>query len=134
MRPRVLLVCAIVLLVCACLATAMVLTLAPGGWTAAKVVMLASCLGAAPWVGFCAANGLIGFVLRLPCPALPLPVTFHGPLPRTAIALTVRNEDLSLVLPPVRRMLDGLDRAGVAGTFALFVLSETDNPAAAEAE
>jgi membrane glycosyltransferase len=134
MRLRVLLVCAIVLLVCVCLAIAMFLTLAPGGWTVAKLVMLASCLSAAPWVGFCAANGLIGFVLRLPRPPVPPPVTVHGPLPRTAIALTVRNEDLSSVLSPVRRLLDGLDAAGVGAGFALFVLSDTNGHAAAEAE
>jgi membrane glycosyltransferase len=134
MRLRVLLVCAIVLLVCLCLAYAMVQTLAPGGWTVAKAVMLASCVTAAPWVGFCAANGLIGFVLRLPRPAVPLPVPIHGPLPRTAIALTVRNEDMRQALPPMRRLLDGLDSLGVGGTFALFVLSDTDNRAAIEAE
>jgi len=134
MRLRVLLVCAIVLLVCVCLAIAMVLTLAPGGWTVAKLVMLASCLGAAPWVGFCAANGLIGFVLRLPRPPVPPPVMVHGPLPRTAIALTVRNEDLSRVLPQVRRLLDGLDTAGVGAAFALFVLSDTNDHAAAVPE
>ena len=134
MRLRVLLVCAIVLLVCVCLAIAMVRTLAPGGWTAAKLVMLASCLGAAPWVGFCAANGLIGFVLRLPRPPVPPPVTVHGPLPRTAIALTVRNEDLSRVLLPLRRLLNGLDTAGFGAAFALFVLSDTTDHTAAEAE
>jgi len=133
MRLRVVLVCAIVLLVCVCLAMAMVRTLAPGGWTVAKLVMLASCLGAAPWVGFCAANGLIGFVLRLLRPEVPPPVTIHGTLPRTAIAFTVRNEDLSRVLPQIRRLLDGLDKAGVGAAFSLFVLSDT-NHTAAEAE
>jgi membrane glycosyltransferase len=131
---RVLAVASIVLLVSLCLGGAMVLSLAPGGWTAAKVAMLASCLGAAPWVGFCAANGLIGFVLRLPRPAVPAAAAVEGVLPPTAIALTVRNEDMNLVLPPVRRLLDGLDRAGVGGAFALFVLSDTGDPGAAEAE
>ena len=134
MRLRVLVVGAIVLLVYVCLGMAMARTLAPGGWTVAKAVMLASCLGAAPWVGFCAANGLIGFVLRLPRPAVPPPVTIHGPLPRTAIALTVRNEDMGLVLPPIRRLLDGLDMTGAGGAFALFVLSDTNDQATAEAE
>ena len=65
----------IVVLVCVGLGIAMFLTLASGGWTIAKAVMLASCLAAAPWVGFCAANGVIGFVLRLPLavpPAAPI--------------------------------------------------------------
>ena len=131
---RVLAVVSIVLLVCACLGVAMFLTLAPGGWTAAKAVMLASCLGAAPWVGFCAANGLIGFVLRLPRPAVPPAAEIEVAPPPTAIALTVRNENMNLVLPPVRRLLDGLDTAGVGDAFALFVLSDTNDLAAAEAE
>jgi len=112
----------------------MFLTLAPGGWTAAKIVMMASCLCAAPWVGFCAANGLIGFVLRLPRPAVPRPIAVIGPLPRTAIALTVRNEDMAQVLPPVHVLLGGLDAAGVGDAFALFVLSDTSDAAASTTE
>lgn len=134
MRLRVPAVCAIVVLVCLCLAVAMLRTLAPGGWTVAKAAMLASCLAAAPWVGFCAANGLIGFVLRLPRSAVPTPVAIDGPLPRTAIALTVRNEDMGLVLPPIRRLLDGLDAFGTGSSFALFVLSDTNDQVAMEAE
>jgi len=110
------------------------LTLAPGGWTLAKAVMMLSCLGAAPWVGFCAANGLIGFVLRLFRLAVPPATVAAGVLPKTAIAVTVRNEDMTEVLPPLRRLLDGLDEVGVGGTFALFVLSDTADPVAAEAE
>ena len=37
--------------------------LAPGGWTTAKLVMLAAFAGTAPWTGLCLANGLIGFVI-----------------------------------------------------------------------
>jgi membrane glycosyltransferase len=133
MLLRRLVVITIVLLVCICLCATMFLTLAPGGWTVAKAVMMGSCVCAAPWVGFCAANGSIGFVLRLSRPAVPPPVRLDGVLPRTAIALTVRNEDMTEVLPPVRRLLDGLDAAGIGDSFALFVLSDTtDIEAAAE--
>ena len=131
---RVLLVGSIVLLVGAGLGLAMTLALAPGGWTVAKLIMLLSCLGAAPWAGFCAANGLIGFLLRLPRPAVPPAVAVDGALPRTAIALTVRDEDMLLVLPPVRRLLDELEGVGAGADFALFVLSDTGDPTAAEAE
>src|SRR6185312_4436545 len=134
MSFRILAVCCIVLLIFGWLTLSMFQTLAPGGWTVAKAVMLLSCLGAAPWVGFCAANGLIGFVLRLTRPANPPPVLIDRPLPRTAIALTVRNENMHLVLPPVRRLLDGLDAAGAGDAFALFVLSDSNDPAAVEAE
>lgn len=124
------LVGAIAVLVCLGMGWTMARTLAPGGWTAAKLLMLASCLGAAPWVGFCAANGLIGFVLRLSRPAVARDPVASGPLPRTAIAVTVRNEDMDAVLPPVRRLLDGLDAAGVGDAFSLFILSDTADAAA----
>ncbi len=175
MPGRVASVAGVVLLVCVCLAAAMFLTLAAGGWTVAKAFMMLSCLGAAPWVGFCAANGVIGFLLLLPRPAVPTqrspgrvperhprarpedrPDQARCPVveilgaskdprvepeddgkelpPRTAIAVTVRNEDMGQVLPPLRRLLDALDRAGVGGAFALFVLSDTNDPALAAAE
>ena len=90
--------------------------LMPGGWTGAKVAMFASFLGTVPWTGICAANGVIGFCLlvfaRDPVRAT-FPVEdrlpFAGPPPRTAIALTIRNEDMESVLPAMRRLLDGLD-------------------------
>jgi membrane glycosyltransferase len=131
---RVSLVVCIVALVCAGLGYAIVLTLAPGGWTVGKAVLLASSLATAPWVGFCAANGMIGFVIRLNRAAEPPAVKIVGPLPRTAIALMVRNEDLAVVLPPTRHLLDGLGNAGHGDAFALFVLSDTSDPAAAKAE
>ncbi len=124
----------IVLLVSGCMGVALWQTLAPGGWTVAKAIMLVSGLAAAPWVGFCAANGLIGFTVLLPRPAVPPVIEARGVLPRTAIAITVRNEDMARVLAPVRRLLDGLDAAGTGNTFAVFVLSDTNDAAAAVIE
>jgi membrane glycosyltransferase len=57
-----------------------------------------------------------------------------GAATRTAIAVTVRNEDMAAVLPPLRRLLDGLDAAEPGGAFALFVLSDTNDPALAMTE
>lgn len=115
--------------------------LAPGGWTGAKLVIFACFLGTAPWTGICVANGLIGFLLlvfrrdpvRASFPAGDRP-GFVGPPPRTAIALTVRNEDLKQVLPAMRRLLDGLDRAGHGDHFALCILSDTQGGPAEDAE
>ena len=114
--------------------------LASGGWSAGKILFLICVLGTAPWVGLCAANALIGFAILLGArdPAgfvfgvadRPLPV----PPPRTAIAVTVRNEDMAEVLPPLRRLLDGLDGSGHGAGFALFILSDTQDPAAARLE
>ena len=115
--------------------------LVPGGWSGAKLVMFASFLGTLPWTGICVANGLIGFCLLLfsrdPVRAtFPIEdrLPFTGPPPRTAIALTVRNEDMTLVLPAMRRLLDGLDNAGQGAAFVLWVLSDTPAGPAADAE
>ena len=53
----------IVLLTGLGLGTLLLQVLAPGGWTAAKLVMLAAFAGTAPWTGLCLANGLIGFLI-----------------------------------------------------------------------
>ena len=124
----------IVLLASAGMAWALWAALAPGGWTGAKAAMLLSGLAAAPWTGFCAANGLIGFLLVLRCKAVPPRVRPSGPTPHTAIAVTVRNEDMALVLPPVRRLLDELEAEGMGEAFAVFVLSDTADPVLTEAE
>ncbi len=105
--------------------------LAPGGWTVAKVLMMGSFALATPWVGFCTANGTIGFVLVL---RRPVAAELAGAVPRTAIAVTVRNEDMGTVLPPLRRLLDGLDAAAAEDRFAVWVLSDTGEPGAAAAE
>ena len=115
--------------------------LAPGGWSGVKLVLFASFLGTAPWTGICVANGLIGFCLlvfsRDPVRAtFPIEdrLPFAAPPPRTAIALTIRDEDMASVLPAMRRLLDGLDASGHGAAFALFVLSDTPSGEAAGAE
>ena len=138
MAARRLLVVIIVLAVTLLLAWLLRAVLAPGGWTVAKLLMMGSFLGAIPWVGFCLANGAIGFALimvrdwRRPAPAAP--IIAPDQLPRTAIAVTVRNEDMGTVLPPLRRLLDQLDAAGAGEQFALFILSDTADPASAATE
>ncbi|MSP05257.1 MAG: glucans biosynthesis glucosyltransferase MdoH [Acetobacteraceae bacterium] len=114
--------------------------LGSGGWSAGKILFLLCVLGTAPWAGLCAANALIGFAILLAArdPAgfvfgvddPPLPMV----PPRTAIAVTVRNEDMAEVVPPLRRLLDGLDASGHGVAFGLFILSDTQEPAAARLE
>ena len=121
------------------LATLLWQVLAPGGWTPAKLVMLAAFAGTAPWTGLCLANGLIGFVIltasRDPIRAVfPVIADHHPALPRTAIAMTVRDEDMRRVLPPLRRLLHELDLAGAGDAFAVFILSDTQDVRAAAAE
>ncbi len=121
------------------LATLLWLVLAPGGWTPAKLVMLTAFAGTAPWTGLCLANGLIGFVIlvasRDPIQAVfPVAVDNRAALPRTVIAVTVREENMRRVLPPLRRLLRELDLAGAGDAFAVFILSDTGDVRAAEVE
>jgi membrane glycosyltransferase len=111
--------------------------LAPGGWSLAKALLLGCFLGVAPWLGVCLGNALAGMLVLVlsgnpPRAVLPVqgdiesaPITAH-----TALAVTIRNESMDFVLPPLLRLLDGLD----GEHFALFVLSDTQDPALAAAE
>jgi len=137
MAARRALVMLIVLLTVAGLSLLLWQVLAPGGWTFTKLVMFVAFLGTTPWTGLCLANALIGFVVLLVCRD-PVQAVFpvdasgvgSGPLPRTAIALTVRDEDIGRALIPLRRLLNELDHAAADDAFALFVLSDTSDPAA----
>jgi membrane glycosyltransferase len=120
--------------------------LAPGGWTLPKLAMFVAFLGTAPWTGLCLANGLIGFVIlvlcRNPVGAVPQPpyrTADHDPefgmaVPPTVIAMTVRNEDMRLVLPSLRRLLDDLDAHRAGEAFGVFILSDTQGAHAADTE
>jgi membrane glycosyltransferase len=138
MPLRRLLVLLIVLTTTLALDAALWAALAPGGWTGAKVLMGISFALAAPWVGFYVANGLIGLALILARgghrPWDAHPALDPAALPRTALAVTVRSEDMDTVLPPLRRLLDGLDAAGAGSRFAVCVLSDTADPALIAAE
>ena len=129
----------IALLTAGVLATLLWHILAPGGWTPAKIVMIAAFAGTAPWTGLCMANGLIGFLIlvgsRDPIRAVfPRVADNRAPLPRVAVAVTVRDEEMRDVLRPLRRLLRGLDGAGAGDAFAVFVLSDTRDARAARAE
>ncbi len=112
--------------------------LSPGGWTPVKVALLLCFLPAAPWLGICVGNALPGFLIlvlaRNPARAV-LPVDGNiesGAIAlRTAIAVTIRNEDMEAVLPPLARLLDEL---ADPTHFTLFLLSDTQDPKIAAAE
>jgi membrane glycosyltransferase len=117
------------IVVCLSLLTAVLLwwpmhrALAPGGWTVAKATIMGSFALATLWVGLCFAQGVVGGIALLFRPRQP--AFYPVPGSRIAIAVTVRNEDMGVVLPPLRRLLDGLDAAGAGDRFALFVLSDS---------
>lgn len=115
--------------------------LAPGGWTLWEAVILLCLAGTIPWSALSAANAMVGFVIlmvaRDPVAAV-LPalraIRPGPPRSRTAIAVCIRNEDMAAVLPPLARLLDGLEAAGTGDRFALWFLSDTQDPAFAAAE
>ncbi|WP_073131549.1 glucans biosynthesis glucosyltransferase MdoH [Muricoccus roseus] len=108
--------------------------LAPGGWTGWEVAIAALYVGTLPWTAICVANSLIGLVLLLAkadAPAFLVPQVAAvpaGPRLRTAIAVCIRNEAMETVLPPLARLLDGLEAAGEGGRFTLWFLSDTRDP------
>lgn len=99
--------------------------LAPGGWTIAKLVMLVGLAGMAPWTGLCLANGLSGFIVLLTRRVEPVAAPPPRDLPPLAIAMTVRNEDLSPVLTALRGLLDTLAVRCPDWCVAAFILSDT---------
>ena len=155
MAARRTLVVLIVLLAATGLGLLLLRVLVPGGWTLPKLVMLAAFLGTAPWTGLCLANGLIGFLILVCCrdpvravfspPLQPAPAKRGRPCPgldpgvgvgapRTAIVVTVRNEEMRLLLQSLRRLLNDLDAAGTDNAFGVFILSDTQEPWVAATE
>ncbi|WP_431271833.1 glycosyltransferase family 2 protein [Dankookia sp. P2] len=117
--------------------------LAGGGWTVWEALILVCLAANAPWLGLSAATGLVGLGVRLlaadPTAAV-LPALRHrGDLDatpirmRTLLAVCVRLEDMTSVLPTFARLLREL-QATDEGRFALGVLSDTPDGSAAEAE
>lgn len=136
-RAAFLLLC---LLVAAPLLALLWRVLAPGGWTGWEVAIAILYLGTLPWTAICVANALIGLVLLLGSADAPgflvpqLRSARVGPPLRTAVLVCIRNEAMEAVLPPLARLLNGLEASGQGGRFTLWFLSDTREAALAAAE
>ena len=113
------------------LSVLMTSVLVPGGWTISKIAILIAFIGVAPWIGVCVGNAIPGLLILLfarhPARAvLPVDGDFESTpiIARTAITITVRNEDMQPVLVNLQRLLDGLAEYG--DCFAAFILSDSD--------
>lgn len=113
-----------------------------GGWTAVDIAMLIAFAVGAPWtvVGFW--NSVIGLTLlhgaRDPIRAV-APFASAGDIPspitaRTAVLMTLRNEDPERALARLAIVKDSLDQTGHGGQFSYFILSDTDRPEVAAEE
>ncbi|MFC0409914.1 glucans biosynthesis glucosyltransferase MdoH [Roseomonas elaeocarpi] len=110
--------------------------LSPGGWTVWEVVVLLCFAGTVPWSAIGLANAAIGLAIllrhgaavdaaRAVMPQLGAPPAPGQPPLRTALLCCLRREPMAAVLPPLERLLDGLEAAGAGGRFALWFLSDT---------
>ena len=128
---------AIALATAAGLLALMLGVLAAGGWTWIKLLILLAFVGVVPWLGICVGNALLGFAVLMlardpPRAVLPVDADIEAGAIATKVAVivTVRNEPMEGVLPPLLALLAGLEPAWFTG----FVLSDTQDPALAAAE
>ncbi|MCO5091588.1 glucans biosynthesis glucosyltransferase MdoH [Bosea sp. (in: a-proteobacteria)] len=142
LRRRRFLVLALNLVTLAALLAALAQVLGAGGWSVADGVILVAFLVAAPWsvLGFW--NAAIGFWLlhgraQGLRAAAPFAVAAEAAAPfalRTAVLMTLRNEDPGRAFRRLRAVKDSLDATGEGVWFDYFVLSDTNDPAVARAE
>lgn len=111
------------------------------GWTALDVGIFVASMISAPWTIMGFWNALIGFwllhfvkdPLKQVAPFAHHPAT--GPITlRTAILMTLRNEDPARAFARLRIVRESLERTGEDWQFDFFVLSDTDIPAVAAEE
>jgi membrane glycosyltransferase len=118
------------------------LVLGAGGWTWVDVVLFICFAAGTPWTVLGFWNALIGLWLlhfRKDAVAEVAPYAAAGdqPVPlriKTAVFMTVRNEDPERAILRLRTVKDSVDATGEGGAFSYFVLSDTNDPAVGAAE
>jgi membrane glycosyltransferase len=116
--------------------------LSAGGWTVVDMIMFVCFVFGTPWavVGFW--NSLIGLWLlhfhKDPMGAV-APYAAAGDLPtplaiKTAVFMTLRNEDPARAIRRLRIIKDSIGATGEGGAFSYFVLSDTNKADVAAAE
>ena len=116
--------------------------LGTGGWTWVDIVLFVCFAFGTPWTVLGFWNALIGLWLlhfRRDAWAEVAPYAAAGddkaPLRiKTAIFMTVRNEDPARAILRLRTVKGSVDATGEGGAFSYFVLSDTSDPAVAAAE
>lgn len=116
--------------------------LGAGGWTVADGAIFVAFLFGAPWTVLGFWNAVIGFWLLHGVDdgmerVAPFAAAGDAPTPiaiRTAVLMTLRNEDPARAFHRLRVVKDSLDATGEGAWFDFFVLSDSDDPAVAAAE
>ncbi len=116
--------------------------LGAGGWTWADVVLFICFTAGTPWTVLGFWNALIGLWLlhfRKDALAEVAPYAAAGDQPaplrvKTAVFMTVRNEDPQRAILRLRTVKASVDATGEGAVFSYFVLSDTNNPEVAAAE
>ena len=116
--------------------------LGAGGWTWVDVVLFICFAAGTPWTVLGFWNALIGLWLlhfRKDALAEVAPYAAAGDQPaplrvKTAVFMTVRNEDPQRAILRLRTVKASVDATGEGAEFSYFVLSDTNNPEVAAAE
>ena len=116
--------------------------LGAGGWTTVDVILFLCFAAGTPWTVLGFWNALIGlWLLHFHRDSMtevaPYAVAGDDPTPlqiKTAVLMTLRNEDPSRAILRLRTVKAGLDATGEGHTFSYFVLSDTNDPTVAAAE
>jgi membrane glycosyltransferase len=116
--------------------------LGTGGWTAVDLILFLCFAAGTPWTVLGFWNALIGLWLlhfhKDPMAEVaPYAAAGDDPAPlliKTAILMTLRNEEPARAILRLRTVKTGLDASGEGHTFSYFVLSDTNDPAVAAAE
>jgi membrane glycosyltransferase len=116
--------------------------LGAGGWTWVSGLLLAAFAIGAPWTVLGFWNALIGlWLLHMAKDPMrqvaPFAVAAAANTPidvKTAVLMTLRNEDPGRVFRRLRTVKNSLDASGFGDKFSYFILSDTDDPVLAAAE
>jgi membrane glycosyltransferase len=101
-------------------------------WTPLTPILFVAFAIFLPWsvLGFCNAAISVPLLFRRQAPLAPP----SGPLPRTAIVMTIRNEDPDRAVARLRIIQRSIDATGQGAHFGFFLLSDTSRPEIAAQE
>ncbi|MEM7237592.1 MAG: glucans biosynthesis glucosyltransferase MdoH [Pseudomonadota bacterium] len=113
-----------------------------GGWSLTDIVIVICFLLGAPWTVMGLWNAIVGMWLlhgtrggiASAAPHLATPLGDGELSSRTAVAMTLRNEDVARALNRLAEVRRSLDATGHGAPFDIFVLSDSSDPAVIEDE